>query len=206
MSSPPEPSRVSRDPQKGLRWPRLPGRVRSNVRALHRDAGYLAVGLTFIYALSGIAVNHIADWDPNFTQLRREFQVALPAAEDDAATTRAVLGALGIEETPLAVYRVSPDRLEVTLAETSLFIDANGHVLQEGQSPRWLLRAANWLHLNRGKRAWTYVADAYAAVLLGLAVSGLFMIPGRKGFWGRGVVLVTLGALVPIVYVSFNAP
>ena len=31
---------------------------RAWLRAFHRDIGYVAVGLTFIYALSGIAVNH----------------------------------------------------------------------------------------------------------------------------------------------------
>ena len=28
---------------------------------IHRDVGYLVVGLTLIYAISGIAVNHIDD-------------------------------------------------------------------------------------------------------------------------------------------------
>src|SRR5262245_24029094 len=41
-------------------------RWRAWLRAVHRDVGYLAVGFTIIYALSGIAMNHIADWDPNF--------------------------------------------------------------------------------------------------------------------------------------------
>jgi hypothetical protein len=59
---------------------------------------------------------------------------------------------------------------------------------------------------NRGKRAWTYVVDAYAVLLLGLAVSGLFMIPGRKGFWGRGLLLVTVGVLIPTLYVGLYAP
>ena len=36
------------------------------IRSLHRDIGYLAVGLTIIYALSGIAINHIDDWNANF--------------------------------------------------------------------------------------------------------------------------------------------
>ena len=184
----------------------MPGKLRALIRATHRDFGYLAVGLTFIYAVSGLAVNHIKDWDPNFTQMRREFQVSIPVGADDTATANAVLAELGIREPPLSVYRVSPERLEVTLAETSLFIAPSGQVVQEGQSPRWLLRAANWLHLNRGKRAWTYVADAYAIVLLGLAASGLFMIPGRNGFWGRGVILVTLGAMIPTVYVVLNGP
>ena len=30
------------------------------------------------------------------------------------------------------------------------------------RSSRFFLRVANWLHYNRGKKAWTYVADVYA--------------------------------------------
>jgi hypothetical protein len=66
------------------------------------------------------------------------------------------------------------------------------------------LRAANWLHLNRGKKAWTLVADTYAVMLLYLAISGLFMIPGRKGLLGRGAVIAALGAAVPVGYVVFS--
>ena len=46
--------------------------------------------------------------------------------------------------------------------------------------------------------------DAYAALLLFLALSGMWMLPGRKGFWGRGVVLVLIGAAVPIAYVTLS--
>jgi hypothetical protein len=61
---------------------------------------------------------------------------------------------------------------------------------------------ANWLHLNRGKKAWTYVADTYAGALLLLAISGMIMLPGRKGLFGRGGLLVLLGAAIPIAYVQ----
>jgi hypothetical protein len=81
---------------------------------------------------------------------------------------------------------------------------STGKVVEEGQSPRWFLRAANWLHLNRGKKAWTIVADAYAVILLYLAISGLFMIPGRKGLLGRGAVIALLGAAVPVIYVVWS--
>jgi hypothetical protein len=40
--------------------------------------------------------------------------------------------------------------------------------------------------------------------LLYLAISGLFMIPGRKGLLGRGAVIVALGAAVPIAYVLLS--
>ena len=36
-------------------------------RAFHRDIGYVAVALVLAYSLSGIAVNHIEDWNPNYT-------------------------------------------------------------------------------------------------------------------------------------------
>ncbi len=35
-------------------------------RAIHRDFGYLFFGMTIIYALSGIAINHLDDWNPNY--------------------------------------------------------------------------------------------------------------------------------------------
>jgi hypothetical protein len=58
--------------------------------------------------------------------------------------------------------------------------------------------------LNRGKKQWTYVADAYAVGLLVLALSGIFMIPGKKGFFGRGAVLVGIGIAIPVVYVTLS--
>jgi hypothetical protein len=187
--------------------PRTKRRVhfRPWVRALHRDFGYLAVGLTIVYAVSGLAVNHIADWDPNFTQIAREHRVPLPVPNDDAAAARHVLSALSIDESPRELYRGTPEQLDIVLDDRTLHVATpTGAVQEEGQRPRPLLRLANWLHLNRGKKAWTYAADAYAIALLFLATSGLMMIPGKKGFWGRGALIAGLGALVPILYVTFS--
>ena len=175
------------------------------LRALHRDIGYLAVGFTVIYAVSGLAVNHIKDWDPNFVQVNRTHQIAPPKTEDSQRAARAVLDALAIREPPSDVYRVSNDALDITLKNRTLHVDLRrGVVAEEGQEPRFFLRAVNWLHLNRGKKAWTYLADTYAVFLLVLASSGLFMIPGRKGLLGRGGILVSVGALVPILYVALS--
>ena len=57
--------------------------------------GYVAVGLTFIYALSGLAVNHIADWDPNFENFEREQTVTTPLPADDQEAARAVQEQVG---------------------------------------------------------------------------------------------------------------
>ncbi len=195
--------------ERGRKRPGAAARkVRAWLRTLHRDVGYLAVGLTFVYALSGLAVNHIADWDPNFTPIERDHQVELPSStSSDTAVAAAVLDALSIDAKPNDIYRAEAGKLEIAVDERTLFVDlGSGHVREEGQEARWFLRAANWLHLNRGKKAWTYVADGYALFLLFLASSGLFMIPGRKGLLGRGAVLVGVGALVPILYVVLSGP
>lgn len=195
---------------------------RAWLRAAHRDVGYVAVGLTFIYALSGIAVNHITDWsdgDPSFRQYQTTHELGAlagagagaAAAADDAAADRAIADEvrrrLAIAQPPREVYRESPDDLEVLFDKRTLHVNPKtGHVVDEGQKPRFLLRVANWLHLNRGKKAWTYVADMYAAGLLLLATSGMFMIAGRKGLLGRGAILVGIGIAVPVVYVTLAGP
>lgn len=179
-------------------------RWRPWLRAIHRDVGYLAVGLTLVYALSGLAVNHIADWNPNFTDFQREVELGpIDTARGDEAAAKAVLAKLGIAEAPRDTYRAG-DELTIVLDHRTLHVTDAGHVLDEGQRPRPLLRAANWLHLNRGKKAWTYVADAYAAGLLLLALSGMFMIAGRKGLLGRGAALVAVGVAIPVVYVVLS--
>ncbi|HKP60729.1 MAG TPA: PepSY-associated TM helix domain-containing protein [Polyangiales bacterium] len=179
--------------------------LRAALRALHRDAGYLAVGLTVVYALSGLAVNHIADWDPSFDNYEHTHQLHGPLAGDDATIAREVLTQLRIRETPRDVYRSTDDQLDITFDKRTLHVTpSSGQVLEQGQHERFFLRAANYLHLNRGKKAWTYVADTYAAALLFLALSGMFMIKGKKGLLGRGFVLVTLGAAVPVLYVLLS--
>ena len=180
------------------------GAWRRQIRALHRDIGYLLVGLTFVYALSGLAVNHIEDWDPNFSQFEVEHTLAAALPADEQAAAAAVLAQLEIDEAPSDVFLYEQE-LEIQLDNRSLFVDgAAMTILDRGQHQRPGLRAANWLHLNRGKKAWTLVADSYAFLLLFLACSGMLMLPGKKGFKGRGWILVLLGAAVPVGYVVLS--
>ena len=179
--------------------------LRPWLRAIHRDVGYFAVGLTIVYASSGLAVNHLKDWDPNFKQVNRTHQLALPLPTDDEAAAKSVLQALAVQEPPREVYRASDTQLDLVFDKRTFHVDTtSGVVHEEGQAARPLLRIANWLHLNRGKKAWTYVADFYAVFLLFLAFSGLFMIPGRKGLLGRGAIVLLLGCAVPIAYVVLS--
>ncbi|NOU30456.1 MAG: hypothetical protein HOO96_21350 [Polyangiaceae bacterium] len=183
--------------------------VRPWVRAIHRDFGYFVVGLTVIYAVSGLAVNHVADYtdgDANFVKFERTVELG-PLAGDDDAIARTVREKLAIEQAPKEVFRQGEDEVQISFDRPTRTVTVNpktGHVHEEGQRPRFFVRLANWLHLNRGKKSWTYIADTYAVILLFLAISGLFMIPGRKGLIGRGLVIAIAGAAIPALYVHFS--
>jgi hypothetical protein len=175
------------------------------LRAIHRDVGYFSVGLTFIYAVSGLAVNHISDWEPNFRQISRQHQLPLPLPSEDPSIAQRAVDSLALQEPIREVFRADPDTLEVVFDQRTLRIDTRTGAMQEdAQEPRFFLRAANWLHLNRGKKAWTIIADGYAAFLLLLSISGLWMFPGRKGLLGRAGLIAVAGALVPALYVTLS--
>ncbi len=180
-------------------------RLRRLVVAVHRDLGYLCAGLTVLYAISGVAVNHVEDWNPSYSVTVREVEVgALPEGPEDAAA--AVLGRLDVDEEPRAVVRMDSGLVKVFLADRTLSIDPGaGVVTDENVTPRPGLWEANFLHLNRGKGLWTWYADLYAVALLVLAVTGIFVVPGRKGLGGRGRWLLLAGLVVPLAYLILAA-
>jgi uncharacterized protein len=174
-------------------------RWRGWLRAVHRDIGYLAVGFTVIYALSGIAMNHIDDWDPNFHASELTLTIApIPDELSDAEAARRIAAAAGLTGTPEDIFRAG-DEIRLTVGGSKA--TAIGATLTvQRRTDRFFFRAADWLHATRGKQAWKYIADAYAVLLLYLAISGIFMIKGRLGLRWRGAALISLGLLGPIGY------
>ncbi|MBD3222930.1 hypothetical protein GF314_17005 [bacterium] len=180
-------------------------KFRKVCRFLHRELGFFAVGLTVIYAVSGVAVNHVEDWNPSYEQVRNEWTIAAPGIAPTETVSPLVLEQLSLEEPVRNVWRATEDVLRVITPSATLDVNlASGLVREERLVPRPILRDVNFLHLNQGKGLWTWIADAYAVILLLLALSGPFLIKGRKGLTGRGGVWMTLGFVLPIVVVVFE--
>ena len=182
----------------------LSKRWRAWLRAVHRDIGYLAVGFTVLYALSGIAMNHIDDWDPNFhaTETTRKI-TAIPDELSDAEATARVSAATGVAGKIDDVYRAG-DELRLSYASGTKVTAIGDTVTIQTRRDRWFFRVADWLHATRGKQAWKYIADAYAVLLLYLAISGIFMIKGRLGLRWRGATLIAIGLAVPLGYIVLS--
>lgn len=173
------------------------------LRILHRDIGYIAAGLTIIYSISGIAVNHVQDWNPNYviTEGTTQIGVVPDSVINGNNLISYILNKIG--ETGKLKNSFYPDSTSVKIFVEGNTITANlksGEVLQEKIKSRTVFRETNFLHLNAPKKVWTYVADIFAVALIFLAISGLFMIKGKKGITGRGAWLTALGILIPVLF------
>ena len=101
----------------------------------------------------------------------------------------------GIEEKPKEVERESDD-LEILYDHRTLHVDVpSGNVTDEQQKPRFLLRAENRLHLNRGKKAWRWFADATVYLILFISVSGIYLWYMLRAERRVGLILLFAGTL-----------
>ncbi|HKK92223.1 MAG TPA: PepSY-associated TM helix domain-containing protein [Longimicrobiales bacterium] len=154
-----------------------------------------------MYALSGVAVNHRADWNPSYRITSETVQLGgvdlqAPAS---AAFARGVLDELGMGGPIRGTFRPDPETVDIFVEDGTVTVDlTTGEAAVEVVRPRFLLRAFNFLHLNEAKRLWTWMADLYALALALLALTGLFILKGKKGITGRGAWLTTAGVLIPV--------
>lgn len=178
-------------------------RVRKWLRIIHRDVGYLCAGLTVIYAVSGIAVNHIHHWNPNVTV--EQYTAEIGPAEGLSAEE--VLEKLDKPTEHKSTFRSDFRTLQIFAEETTYSVDLpTGTVDVVITETRPLLYEMNFLHLNHAKKWWTWVGDIFAVCLIFLAISGLFMIKGRKGFFGRGKWLTLAGIVLPLFFLWLYLP
>ncbi len=170
-------------------------------RTLHREFGFFVVGLTLIYAVSGLAVNHAHHWDANYQRGTEHFSIEAPGIGPTEVVTPIVLERLALDEPFKNTWRAAPDKLQVFLERATITVNlASGEVQRDGFRKRPLLYELNFMHLNTGKGAWTVFADIYASILIVMALTGIFLVRGKKGLSGRGSWLMAAGFLLPIAY------
>jgi len=168
---------------------------------LHRDVGYLITGLIIVYGISGIAVNHVHDWNPNY-QFTREILTIEPIRSTSREGIIAeALQKLNMTDSLSNAFRPDPETIQLFFPRTTYTIDQpTGNVLREVTRPRRVLYEMNQFHVNAPKQLWTYIADLFALALIFVAVTGLFVLKGRLGITGRGAWLTLIGAAIPLVY------
>ena len=184
-------------PRRGFKW-----RKWNNI--LHRDLGYLCAGLTLVYAVSGLAVNHMRDWNPNYRITHDTVQLGTlgGATPGSPEFVDEVLAGVGASGPVLGTFRPDETTVQNCLEGGTVSVDlTTGEARTEQVRERPLLRAFNQLHLNVPKGLWTWMADLYALALAFLAITGIFVLRGKKGITGRGAWLTGAGVAIPVLFI-----
>jgi len=177
-------------------------KLRKFNRATHRDLGYFFVAMIIIYSLSGIAINHLDDWDPSYVVNKWEVKTTMPIEKNsfDKAQAKALLLEFGINDRYRKFYFPNDNKLKIFFKGGSVVLDINsGQGRAETLKRRAIFHTVNWLHYNPNVY-WKWFSDIFAGALILLAISGLFILKGKNGLKWRGTILMTIGIILPLVF------
>lgn len=171
-------------------------------RITHRDIGYLIAGLTIIYAISGIALNHKNNWNPNYIFENRMFKTDIPITREsfNNETARSILKSIKTDQEFKTFH--FPTGNKVTIFIDGGFVQINtqtGEGVVEIISKRPLFYQINFLHYNPG-RWWKYFSDIFCIALIIVTITGLFIIKGKNGITKRGAILTIIGIVLPLLF------
>jgi len=171
-------------------------------RITHRDIGYLIAGLTMIYAISGIALNHKNDWNPNYIFDNRPFTTNAKILHETFNKEAAIeiLKSIQLEKEFKTYYFPVGNMLTIYINGGLVHINVNtGEGVIERISKRPFFYHINLLHYNPGKW-WKYFSDIYCVALITVTITGLFIIKGKNGITKRGAILTIAGIILPIIF------
>jgi len=172
-------------------------------RWTHRNLGYIFFGMAIVYGLSGIALNHMNDWNPDYIIKTFSFNAGPAPVSTDQYESWLI--SLVAEHTPgnpyKSYYQPREDLLKAFLKGGSITIDlTTGNAVIEKIKRRPVFREVNFLHYNKPKKLWTWFSDFFAGALILIAITGLFIVRGKKGITGQGAWLTSIGVIIPLIF------
>lgn len=172
----------------------------------HRDLGYLFSGLIIVYCLSGIALNHVDDWNPDFIIRRTNIKLHEKLDRSKIDSDKAIEISKIVGEKSYKVFDFpNDDHVKIYYDNASLNIDFSKSIgVYEQIAKRPFFYQTNVLHRNSLK-AWRWYSDFFALTLIVITVTGLFIVKGKHSLSKRGKWLVLAGIIPPIIVVVVQA-
>ncbi|WP_372935751.1 PepSY-associated TM helix domain-containing protein [Mariniphaga sediminis] len=177
-------------------------KLRKLLRVLHRDLGYFIVGMTLVYSLSGIFLNHRHDFNPDYKIIMENFQTSItsdtPVSEE---VVKNALEGLEYDVTYKKHYMNNQGNIKVFVENGEVVINPQtGKGTMDYLQRRPVIFEMNMLHKATIGSLWKWVSDGMAVILLFVAVSGLFLLKGKRGFGRWGWWFTITGIIVPLFF------
>ncbi|MGB0855658.1 MAG: PepSY-associated TM helix domain-containing protein [Nitrosopumilus sp.] len=172
------------------------------MRSLHRDLGYLFIGLTLIYAVSGILVVLKREGhNPAYKEVEHVVQAKANLSPDELKT----YWKENVKELPKLTRVISKnENYKIYVKGGMGFYDPRSGEIDVTTYKRiQVFKFVNDIHYNVGKR-FTIIAIVFCVIMIFFAVSGAIIVKGKNGFKRRGVWLMLVGIAVPILLYIFS--
>lgn len=169
---------------------------------LHRDIGYFLSGLIIIYCISGLALNHVDDWNPDFIIVKRSVSIPIKLTREEINNNTLYDFNTMVGEHEHKLYDFPTNtQLKIYYDNATFHVNLdNQQGVYERLTRRPLIFESNILHRNNIK-GWKWAADIFAVLLIAINVTGLFVLKGKNGMIGRGKWFIAAGMIPPIAAV-----
>lgn len=183
--------------------------IRKWSRYIHRDLSFFFSGVILVYAISGVVLNHKKDFNSDYIIRQHTLQIPgeFPKSQTEFSKEYVLTLLQPLEEQENYTKHYFPNERQMKVfikGGSSLVVDIQtGKALYESVKKRPVISALNRLHYNPGKW-WTIFSDIFAVSLLLITLTGIVMLKGKKGLWGRGGIELAIGILIPLLFIFFT--
>ena len=165
------------------------------LRNWHRDIGYFTVAVTLVYALSGIFLTHkdifpVLSTYETYSEYPTGFGIAGFSEHWEQQNPTLTLSKCYEKNNAINFFYKGGK---------GSYQAGTGMVTIVNYKKHKFIAFVNGLHFNQAKY-WKYIADFFCVCLIFLALSGLFIVKGKKGFKKRGVWFMTAGTLLVLLF------
>lgn len=172
----------------------------------HRDLGYFFSSLILIYCVSGIALNHVDDWNADFILKKETIKLDKKYNVGEISEKEIIVFNQLVGQQTYKVYDFpTPDQVKIYYDNSSLHVYfTEQKAIYEKVQKRPLFYQVNVLHRNSLK-GWKWASDIFAFFLIAINLTGLFIARGKYGITGRGKWLIAAGFLPPVIALIIQA-
>lgn len=172
-------------------------------RKVHTHLSFFFTGVILIYAVSGITMNHLKDFNPKYYITVNNYTEKGIFPHSRNFTKKEIIQLLKkIDEQNNYIKHFYPNSstLKVFLKSGSTYVlnIQTGNVTYEGVKKRPVFYQFSYLHYNPGNW-WIYFSDLSAACLILICISGILMNKGKRGLFGMGGIELLAGILIPVL-------
>ncbi len=179
-------------------------KVLKYTRLTHRYLSYICTGILLVYIVSGFLLNHYKEFE--FMRQKREkivdyvYEVPQNKLDFTAEQAQKIMRDLGYDAAEYKRFTLKDGTLSIVGANQLVIKIQTGSkqaYIKEIHRPKFLT-ALNQLHRNPNT-TWTIFSDAFLLLTVIVIITGLLIVPGKKGVFGWGGVLVLAGVLIPLL-------